>query len=545
MINKILYELYNDIIIIFFCIITNYNFSFRKFLQLIDDDHGGDDDDMDKKRRRRLYSSDEMEQVKNMLSNNAAAATAPHHHHHHKTYYVRKKFIMNEEGKIQNVKNGKLVIEKNSIFDFIKQAHTACGHGGIKRTRHELFVVRNIENVTYRQISKFISLCEICQKKKQKFKKQNSSSSSSILSTQFGERGQVDLIDLSMHPTEEGYKYILNYQDHLTKFLMLRPLKSKRSHEVNECLLNIFTIIGAPKILQCDNGTEFSEIRTKVLDLYWPESRLINSRPRHPQSQGSIERANGDVMNMVRSWMYNDDIIDHENVDWAKELKFIQWQKNTALNRNVTFSPFKATFGITPPVHFNPGGGGGGGGDYRNIASTSQENYDDDDDDDEEENTIENVTATLLNIRNKVAKKQSDNNHKSNDDDDDIVNVGTSVVLNVPKIDRSKMNFNNIVGIIDEYLPTIKKYTIKTIYGILNRKVRRQDFEICNNLNVDKIVSSQNTNLISLRCISRYDCLKFVGCSCTTTCSTNYCFCRKNNKKCCNFCKHRSKCRNM
>ena len=44
-------------------------------------------------------------------------------------------------------------------------------------------------------------------------------------------RGQADLIDLQ---TQEyrGYKYIMTYQDHFTKFTVLRALKSKTAEEV-------------------------------------------------------------------------------------------------------------------------------------------------------------------------------------------------------------------------------------------------------------------------------------------------------------------------
>ena len=48
------------------------------------------------------------------------------------------------------------------------------------------------------------------------------------------------------------------YQDHLTKFCVLRPVKSKRRAEVAEQLVDIFPLLGAPATLQSDNGTEFT-----------------------------------------------------------------------------------------------------------------------------------------------------------------------------------------------------------------------------------------------------------------------------------------------
>lgn len=36
------------------------------------------------------------------------------------------------------------------------------------------------------------------------------------------------------------YKFILNYQDHATKFLQLRPLRNKSASEVSEKVIEIF-----------------------------------------------------------------------------------------------------------------------------------------------------------------------------------------------------------------------------------------------------------------------------------------------------------------
>jgi hypothetical protein len=46
------------------------------------------------------------------------------------------------------------------------------------------------------------------------------------------------------------------YQDHLTKFIVLRPLTSKPAAVVAYQLLDIFLLLGAPQILQSDNGQQ-------------------------------------------------------------------------------------------------------------------------------------------------------------------------------------------------------------------------------------------------------------------------------------------------
>lgn len=68
---------------------------------------------------------------------------------------------------------------------------------------------------------------------------------------------QVDLIDLQSQ-ADGDYKFIMVYQDHLTKFVRLRALKTKTAAEVAYHLTDIFSDIGAPIILQSDNGREFA-----------------------------------------------------------------------------------------------------------------------------------------------------------------------------------------------------------------------------------------------------------------------------------------------
>ena len=58
--------------------------------------------------------------------------------------------------------------------------------------------------------------------------------------------------------SDKGYKFILNYQDCLSKYVILRPLKAKTVAEVADCLLSIFFEHGPPSILHTDNGIEFS-----------------------------------------------------------------------------------------------------------------------------------------------------------------------------------------------------------------------------------------------------------------------------------------------
>ena len=56
-------------------------------------------------------------------------------------------------------------------------------------------------------------------------------------------------------------------------------------------------------ILESNNGREFKnqEIKDEVIEM-WPGLKMVNGKPRHSQSQGSVERANRDVENLLACW---------------------------------------------------------------------------------------------------------------------------------------------------------------------------------------------------------------------------------------------------
>jgi transposase InsO family protein len=133
----------------------------------------------------------------------------------------------------------------------------------------------------------------------------------------------------------------MHYQDHLTKFSILRPLKSKRAAEVAYQLTDIFLLLGAPHILQSDNGREFTANIITELKLLWPELKLVHGRPRHPQSQGSVERANADIKSMIISWTH-----ENNNTHWSERLRFVQFKTKTrSYHRTIDQSPYSALFG--------------------------------------------------------------------------------------------------------------------------------------------------------------------------------------------------------
>ena len=136
----------------------------------------------------------------------------------------------------------------------------------------------------------------------------------------------------------------MNYQDHLTKFTILRPLKSKTAEEVAYQLMDIFCMFGAPFILQSDSGLEFANKTIQNLADMWPGMKFVHGKPRHSQSQGSVKRSNQDIRDILVAWM------SYNTKTWSEGLRFIQSKKNRALHSGIKTSPYKAMFGTAQRI---------------------------------------------------------------------------------------------------------------------------------------------------------------------------------------------------
>ncbi|XP_063827754.1 uncharacterized protein LOC135077121 [Ostrinia nubilalis] len=191
-------------------------------------------------------------------------------------------------------------------------------------------------------VSIFLNLCKTCLSRKSFPKK--GIVVKPLVSDDFNRRGQIDLVDFQTSPDQE-FKWLLQYQDHLTKFSFLRPLKSKQAKEVAIEMLKIFLEVGCPHILQSDNGREFTASVLKEIVSLWPACKIVNGRPRYPQSQGSIERSNQDVKNMIRAWM-----TDNKSTNWSIGCYFVQFQKNSSYHSTIARTPYKALFGEDPKL---------------------------------------------------------------------------------------------------------------------------------------------------------------------------------------------------
>ncbi|XP_068247924.1 KRAB-A domain-containing protein 2-like [Palaemon carinicauda] len=118
---------------------------------------------------------------------------------------------------------------------------------------------------------------------------------------------------------QEKHKRIMVYQCHLTTFVILRHLTSKRAAEVAFQLLDIFSLISGSR----DEGS-------LATSRAWQASR-------EAQSEGSVERANSDIEDMLASW------VSDNTRDWPLRLRFVQNLKNSLYYSGIKSTPYGLT----------------------------------------------------------------------------------------------------------------------------------------------------------------------------------------------------------
>ena len=138
------------------------------------------------------------------------------------------------------------------------------------------------------------------------------------------------------------YKWILQIRDHFSKYCALYPLKQKTAEEVAAAMLQwIHHYSVHPRIWQSDNGTEFKGALLILLRRYGV--KVINSRPRYPQSQGLVEQANG----FIKKKLYAVKQLSGTS-RWAAACLIVAALINRTYHKSIGCTPFRCLYGRDP-----------------------------------------------------------------------------------------------------------------------------------------------------------------------------------------------------
>ena len=129
------------------------------------------------------------------------------------------------------------------------------------------------------------------------------------------EQHQFDLLYMP-HNLFEGntYKYILAGIDVASRYKVVRPLKTKKSSEVAFVLEAIYKKGGVfkyPKAFQCDNGSEFKNEVTKLLEKHNVNIRRATTKYKHTHT-AFVEAFNRELAKLLFKLMDAQELKDQE-----------------------------------------------------------------------------------------------------------------------------------------------------------------------------------------------------------------------------------------
>ena len=179
-----------------------------------------------------------------------------------------------------------------------------------------------------------------------------------IISNEFLERVQIDLIDMRHMPDKDNF-YISHFVDHFTKFHILFPLKSKNSQDVAAMIEErVLAYLGPPRVFHSDNGHEFvNQILHSLFETWGGDTTFVRGRPRQSQSQGCVERGNRVVDERIGTLKkeYGYDSEESDVCPWASWLPMIMYHMNIQYSETTGETPYKMVTGQEPKSPLIPG----------------------------------------------------------------------------------------------------------------------------------------------------------------------------------------------
>ena len=213
------------------------------------------------------------------------------------------------------------------------------GHQGVTRTHKKLSLLYNWRGMK-KDIKKFIKKCEFCQKNKLSRKTKMPMQITTTASKPF-ERCFLDIVG-PLPVTESGSKYILTFQDDLTKYLINISMKNQEASTVaSHFVTDIICHYGLPEILITDQGSNFLSDLFKTTCKFL-KIKKIQTTSYHPESNGALERSHRVLEEYLRNF------IKESQEDWDNWIPFATFTYNTTPHSATEFSPYELLFGYSP-----------------------------------------------------------------------------------------------------------------------------------------------------------------------------------------------------
>ena len=144
----------------------------------------------------------------------------------------------------------------------------------------------------------------------------------------------------SIQNSPDGKKYVFVAIDYCTRWVTAEATEAPKAADAANFMRRIILDHHPAEVLS-DNGSEFANVFTDLLKSFGILHR--HSTPRHPKGNGSVERANKTISQILRTIM-----VEKDHSDWVDCLPFAVQAYNTTIHDVTRFTPHFLLFGYEP-----------------------------------------------------------------------------------------------------------------------------------------------------------------------------------------------------
>lgn len=231
----------------------------------------------------------------------------------------------------------RIVVPKDKRKEILKECHDAAtaGHLGSFKTwkrASQLYYWPKMRP----DINKYVRKCQTCAQYKVEQKKPGGLMGKDIEIDKPWQMISSDLMGPFPRSTKQN-RYLLVISDYFTKFTLIFPLRQATAKAVVRHMEEVILMYGAPQLVRCDNGTQYTshEFR-ELLEKY--ESKALYNPHYHPQVNPT-ERVNRVMKTMIASY------VNANHRHWDKHLHELGFALRSANHEVTGYTPNFLNFG--------------------------------------------------------------------------------------------------------------------------------------------------------------------------------------------------------
>jgi len=193
------------------------------------------------------------------------------------------------------------------------------------------------------ELEEYIKRCDICQRNKITQNKTKLPMKVTTTPEVVWDKCALDIVG-PLNQTADGHKYVLTFQDELSKFTLATPIVQQDAMTVARAFVEeIILKIGIPQSILTDQGSNFmSGVFGNVCKIL--KIKRMKCTAYHPQTNGALERTHRVLVEYLRCFILED------QSNWDKWLPYATFVFNTTPHTSTGFTQHELLFGRKPNI---------------------------------------------------------------------------------------------------------------------------------------------------------------------------------------------------